>query len=136
MELELTKKEYQEFLNNIDNHLINLKMKMKIRDIDFSINCIDEVEKYFENINDMNSEDIKEFWAYFGEAIRHYVGGDYKLAPKSEDVALTPIIINYGYKEKWKIRQSPEVWRDKLVRKKLNTKLSENVKYLIEKYGV
>lgn len=52
MELELTKKEYQEFLNNIDNHLINLKMKMKIKNIDFSINCIDEVEKYG-NVSDL-----------------------------------------------------------------------------------
>lgn len=136
MELELTKKQYQEFLDHIDIYLNNLKMKMKIENLDFSIKCIDQVENYFTNIIEMNSEDIMEFWAYFGQAIRFYIGGDYKLAPKSEDVAYTPIIINYGYKEKWKIRQSPEVWRDKLVRKKLNTKLSENIKYLIEKYGV
>ncbi len=103
--------------------------------MNFSIEEIQTVENYFSSIKEMNSEDIKEFWAYFGEAVRYYVGGEYKLAPKSEDVAFTPIIINYGYKEKWKVRISPEVWRDKLIRNKLQTTIQDNIKHLAEKYG-
>lgn len=83
----------------------------------------------------MNENDIIEFWAFVSEAIRFYVGGEYKLAPKSEDVAFTPIIVNYGYKEKWTTRLSAEVWRDKIVRKKLNSPLSSIIKHLEEKYG-
>lgn len=83
----------------------------------------------------MNIADIKEFWTYVSETLIFYVGGEYKLALKSEDVAFTPIIVNYGYKEKWNIRLSAKVWRDKIVRKKLNSPLSSIVKNLEEKYG-
>ena len=107
----------------------------EIEKIDFSYECIDIVEEYFLSIDEMYLNDISEFWAYVSEALRFYVGGEYKLAPKNEDVAFTPIIINYGYKEKWKIRLSAEVWRDKIARKKLNSPLSSIIKNLEENYG-
>ena len=139
MELELNKKEFQEFLINIDFYINSLEKKLMneyaINKIDFSYECIDIVEKYFLSIEEMNVSDINEFWAYVSEALKFYVGGVYKLAPKSEDVAFTPIIVNYGYKEKWKIRLSAEVWRDKIVRKKLNSSLSSIIKNLEEPYG-
>jgi hypothetical protein len=139
MELELNKKEFQEFLTNIDFYINSLEKTLinqyEIKKIDFSYECIDIVEEYFLSIEEMNVTDINEFWAYVSEALRFYVGGEYKLAAKSEDVAFTPIIVNYGYKEKWKIRLSAEVWRDKIVRKKLNSPLSSIIKNLEEKYG-
>lgn len=139
MELELNKKDFDKFINSLDVYIEKLEGKIKKGDssfkIDFSFESIEEVEKYFRNINNMTEEDIREFWAYFGEALKHYVGGEYKLAPKSEDVAFTPIIINYGFKEKWKVRLSPEVWRDKLERNKLNTSILDNIKSLEIKYG-
>lgn len=139
MELELNKKEFQEFLINIDFYIRSLEEKLinqyVIKKIDFSYECIDIVEEYFSSIEEMNIADIKEFWAYVSETLIFYVGGEYKLALKSEDVAFTPIIVNYGYKEKWKIRLSAEVWRDKIVRKKLNSPLSSIIKNLEEKYG-
>jgi len=107
----------------------------EIEKIDFSYECIDIVEEYFLSLDEMYLNDISEFWAYVSEALRFYVGGEYKLAPKNEDVAFTPIIINYGYKEKWKIRLSAEVWRDKIARKKLNSPLSSIIKNLEENYG-
>jgi hypothetical protein len=139
MELELNKKEFQEFLINIDFYIKSLEEKLinqyVIKKIDFSYECIDIVEEYFSSIEEMNIADIKEFWAYVSETLIFYVGGEYKLALKSEDVAFTPIIVNYGYKEKWNIRLSAEVWRDKIVRKKLNSPLSSIIKNLEEKYG-
>jgi len=137
--MELNKKEFQEFLTNIEVYIKRLEEKLinkyEINKIDFSYDCIDIVEKYFLSIHEMNIEDINEFWAYISEALIFYVGGEYKLASKSEDVAFTPIIINYGYKEKWKIRLSAEVWRDKIMKKKLNSPLSSIIKNLEEKYG-
>ena len=139
MELELNKKEYKEFIENIDTYLISLEIKVKgIKEdntFDFSYEGIEIVEKYFSTISEMTTEDIKEFWAFVGESLRFYVGGDYKLAPKSEDVAFTPIIINYGFKNKWKVRLSPEVWRDKFVKKKMNQSILEHIKSINEKYG-
>jgi hypothetical protein len=139
MELILNKKDFQEFIANIEFHVNNLEQKIvdlnEREKIDFSYEQIDIVEKYFSSIEEMNNTDIIEFWAYVSEALRFYVGGDYKLASKSEDVAFTPIIVNYGFKEKWKIRLSAEVWRDKIVRKKLNSPLSTIIKNLEEKYG-
>ncbi|PAM94912.1 hypothetical protein B4N84_10735 [Flavobacterium sp. IR1] len=137
--MELNKKEFQEFLTNIEVYIKRLEEKLinkyEINKIDFSYDCIDIVEKYFLSIHEMNIEDINEFWAYISEALIFYVGGEYKLASKSEDVAFTPIIINYGYKEKWKIRLSAEVWRDKLIKKSLPKSLVDHIKSINEKYG-
>ncbi|MFH7015388.1 hypothetical protein [Flavobacterium sp. FlaQc-47] len=58
-------------------------------------------EEYFLAIDEMSISNINEFWVYVSETVRFYVGGDYILAGKSEDVAFTPRIVNYGYKEKW-----------------------------------
>ncbi|WP_164126141.1 hypothetical protein [Sphingobacterium luzhongxinii] len=139
MELTFSKKEYNEFINSLHLYIDNLEEKIKKGNpsfkIDFSFESIEKVEKYFSDIHIMTTEDIKEFWAYFGETLRYYVGGEYKLAPKSEDVAFTPILINYGFKDRWKVRISPEVWRDKLERKKLNTSILDNVSSLNSKYG-
>lgn len=137
MELELSKKEYNEFIENINSYILSLEKKIDSNEkgINFSYECIEIVEQYFSNIKEMSIDDIREFWAYFGEALKFYVGGEYKLAPKSEDVAFTPIIINYGYKNKWKIRLSPEVWRYKFENKKLNESLLEHIKSINEKYG-
>jgi hypothetical protein len=137
--LELNKKEYENFIIEIPLLLKSLEEKIKAKkpefNLSFSWNSIEIIENYFKNLNTMNNDDIKEFWAYTSEALRFYIGGDYKLAPKSEDVAFTPIIINYGYKKKWSFRLSAEVWRDKIVGKKLNSPLSSIIKNLEEKYG-
>jgi hypothetical protein len=135
-ELQLTKKEYNIFLENIDSYIVELSDKITLSDEKFSMIDIKKTEDYFSEIkNNMNKNDILCFWAYFGEAMRCYVGGEYKLASKSEDVAFTPIIINYGYKKKWRVRLSPEVWRDKLIRNKLHVSLAEHIKYLDDDYG-
>lgn len=94
------------------------------------------MEKYFKDLYAMNEEDIKEFWAYISEAIRFYVGGDYKLAPKSEEAAFTPIIVNYGFKKKWKIRLSAEVWRYRLINNNLTKTLLEHIQSINEEYGI
>ncbi len=141
MTLELKRKEFDEFINEIPNLLKNLEEKIKKKinkdfKISFEWNEIEIVEKYFKSLTCMNEEDIKEFWAFVSEALRYYVGGDYKLAPKSEDVAFTPIIINYGYKNKWKIRLSAEAWRCRLINNTLPKTLLEHIKSINAKYGI
>lgn len=139
MSLELTKKEYNKFLEEIPLLLKSLENKVKNRkhnfELSFNWDSIETIENYFKNIKTMNVDDIKEFWAFVGEALRYYVGGEYRLAPKSEDVAFTPIIVNYGIKEKWKIRLSPEVWRYRLKNNTLDKSLSEHIKSIDDKYG-
>ena len=134
--LQLTKKEYVIFLENISQFIIELSNQLKLSNEKFSIDDITKVENYFSNIkNNINKNEILYFWAYFGEAMRYYVGGEWKLAPKSEDVAFTPIIINYGYKKKWRVRLSPEVWRSNLIKGLINLPLVEYLKNLNEDYG-
>ncbi|CAA9203298.1 hypothetical protein [Flavobacterium collinsii] len=139
MMLELNKKEYEKFIIEIPLFLKSLEEKIKIKSPEFNLsfgwNSIEIIESYFKDLNTMNSDDIKEFWAYISETLRFYVGGDYKLAPKSEDVAFTPIIVNYGYKKKWSIRLSAEVWRDKLVKNTLPKTLVDHIKSINERYG-
>lgn len=139
MELELNKKEYEKFITEIPLLLKSLEEKIKTEKTDFNLSfnwySIEIVENYFRNLDTMETVDIKEFWAYVSEALKFYVGGEYKLASKSEDVAFTPIIVNYGYKEKWKIRLSAEVWRDKLIKNTLPKTLLNHIKSINDKYG-
>jgi hypothetical protein len=137
--IQLTKKEYNMFLKDIQKHIENLYLKIKKNDSSFILNfdfhTVRKIEDYYNSLHEMTQEDVLEFWAYIGCAVLNYVGGEWILAPKSEDVAFTPIIINYGYKKKWKIRISPEVWREKLVTKKLLFPISQLIENLNNDYG-
>lgn len=138
--IELNKKSYNVFIDNIQAYIDNLSFKIKEKKdstfiMNFDFKTIADVESYFTSLEKMNEDDILEFWAFFGNAVMNYLGGEWKLASKSEDVAFTPIIINYGYKKKWNIRVSPEVWRDKLVTRKLLFPITQIIENMNNEYG-
>ena len=123
------KKAYNKFIDDIPELLGYVSNKILQREITFSLDELEEVQKYYEeNWKDFDKTELLRlaFYAYMGEAFIKYFGGNWDLSKLKVDEAYgTPIIVNWGPEDylgpgtgkyPW-ISISPFVWTE-IIRKR------------------
>ncbi len=134
--LKELKVEFSHFIENINANLNRAKEMLKVNEITFSYDEIDNLKDLYEN-NYQNPEKINSsyeeladiFHAYVGEAFMFYNGGNWELAKYKKDEAYgTPIILNWGKDGFSHASISPYIWRILIERKLFRGTMSEKIK--------
>jgi hypothetical protein len=138
----MKKNDFKYFLETIDEKLILLSELLNLEKIDFEFSTVDKVENLYREILSNKSRieiSLEEFellvYAYIGEAVKHYVNGNWILcSTKKDDAFETPIIVNWANNPK-NISISPFVWCELIKLGKMDIKISELIQKLIRQYN-
>ncbi|WP_139174215.1 hypothetical protein [Flavobacterium frigoris] len=145
----MNKKEFTDFVESIDSH-INFLISIlndngfegeNIRDFDNRINDIQEFyeTKYFIYDEIVQNKLRLSFWAFFAKLLTEKLGGELRIAPKSDYCEGTPQLINFGNKfdkkgkRKW-IGIGFDSWFNGIIEKKLLGTLEGTVEHVLQYY--
>lgn len=148
--MKMTKKEFVDFEDNIDNHINFLISILNSNGINGEIftdfeNRINDIQEFYEAKYFLFDENMQyklrlSFWAFFAKILMEKLGGELRIAPKNDYCEGTPQLINFGHKldkkgkKKW-IAIGFDSWLNGVIENKLLGSLDGTVKHIIEYYS-
>ena len=150
MEIKLSKKEFDAFLDNIDGYVkyfINELNSQGIQGkevVDFE-KKIYQIQSFLEKEFHLFDEEKKNklrlsFWAFFSKLLMERLGGILRLAPKSDYCDGTPQLIDFGKKydkkgkKKW-LAIGFDSWFNGIIEKKILGTLNGTIEHIIQYYS-
>jgi hypothetical protein len=144
------KKQLEDFLRNRDQWIEYLADRLneygvKSNKYEDLLNKVDEIQKFYEDKFESAPLEVQDklrvaFWAFFSKLLMNRLGGEIKIASKTDYSAGTPQLVNYGNKfdkngkKKW-IGIGFNSWLESHVSKNALVSLNGKIEKLLEDYS-